>query len=84
MEKITAHCFVRMTPQKVDDVVEGIQKIPGIKYLSITAGDYDGIMEIEVDHMSELYEIYKKIEKVEGIIATNTHIVMKRYDFDTH
>lgn len=82
MEKINAHCFIRIKPGKVEDVVEGIRKIPGIKYISITAGDWDGVMEIEVEHMSELYELYKKIERVEGIVATNTHIVMKRFEFE--
>ncbi|HMF32061.1 MAG TPA: Lrp/AsnC ligand binding domain-containing protein [Candidatus Lokiarchaeia archaeon] len=81
MEKIRAHCLVKLAPQKLETVVEEIQQIPGIQNYSVITGDYDGVIDIEVDSMSDLYELYKKIEKVDGIVDTNTHVVMKRFEF---
>lgn len=79
-EKIRAHCLVKLAPQALEQVIDEIQKIPGIQNYSVITGDYDGVIDIEVDRMSELYELYKKIEAIDGIVETNTHVVMKRFE----
>jgi DNA-binding Lrp family transcriptional regulator len=43
-------------------------------------GDYDILAEIEVESSEELFELFaKKIDVIEGIVNTNTHVVMKEF-----
>jgi DNA-binding Lrp family transcriptional regulator len=81
MEKITALMFIHLVHERFEEVREKVQELPQIRRYSVVTGEYDGVIEIEVNTMSELYELYKKIDKIEGIKSTNTHIVMKRFDF---
>ena len=44
------------------------------------SGEFEGVLEIEVPRVPDLYNVFKKIDQFEGIITTNTHIVMRRFD----
>lgn len=61
-------------------VIEQFGKVPEIKKVFSLTGDYDILAEIEVESTDELYESFaKNIDKIDGIINTNTHIVMKEF-----
>lgn len=64
----------------IKPVIEELNKIPQItKVLSLT-GDYDLLAEVVVDTPEELYEIFaNKIDMIEGIEVSNTHMVMKEF-----
>jgi DNA-binding Lrp family transcriptional regulator len=64
----------------IKPVIEEIQKIPQIiKVMSLT-GDYDVLAEIIVETPEELYEIFaNKIDMINGITVSNTHMVMKEF-----
>ena len=64
----------------IKPVIEELKSIPQItKVLSLT-GDYDVLAEIVVDTPDELYEIFaNKIDMIEGMTASNTHMVMKEF-----
>ncbi|MFX0011952.1 MAG: Lrp/AsnC ligand binding domain-containing protein [Candidatus Hermodarchaeota archaeon] len=65
----------------IKKVIEEIKTIPQIKKVMSLTGDYDLLAEIEVDSTEELYEIFsEKIDVIEGIIASNTHVVMKAWE----
>lgn len=62
-------------------VLEEFKKIPEIKRVFSLTGDYDVIAEIEVESTDELYEVFgKKIDLIDGIINTNTHVVMATHE----
>lgn len=62
-------------------VIEEIRTIPEIKKVMSLTGDYDLLAEIEVETSEELYEIFsEKIDLIDGIIASNTHVVMKAWE----
>ncbi len=47
--------------------------------MSLT-GDYDVLAEIVVETPEELYKIFAdKIDMIQGIEASNTHMVMKEF-----
>ena len=73
--------FIHLHHEKSEEVLEKLQELTQIKHYSVVTGEYDGVIEIEVAQMSELYELYKRIDKIPGIKSTNTHVVMKRIDF---
>jgi len=61
-------------------VIEQFNEIPEIKKVFSLTGDYDVVAEIEVESTDELYEAFaKSIDHIDGIINTNTHIVMKEF-----
>jgi len=80
-EKIYAMCFVKLAPHALELFLTQIQQIPQITRYSVLTGEFDGVLEIEVARMPELYNVFKKIDQFEGIAATNTHIVMRRFEY---
>jgi len=65
----------------IKKVIDELKAIPHIKKVMSLTGDYDILAEIEVETSEELYEIFsEKIDMIEGIIASNTHVVMKAWE----
>ena len=74
-----ALCKLEMGVSK--KVIEELRKITQIKKIMSLTGDYDVLAEIEVDTSEELFEIFsEKIDMIQGIIASNTHVIMKAWE----
>jgi len=74
-----ALCKLEMGVSK--KVIEELRKITQIKKIMSLTGDYDVLAEIEVDTPEELFEIFsEKIDMIQGIIASNTHVIMKAWE----
>ncbi|MFX1566900.1 MAG: Lrp/AsnC ligand binding domain-containing protein [Promethearchaeota archaeon] len=64
----------------IKPVIEELKSIPQITKVMSLTGDYDVLAEIVVDTPDELYEIFaNKIDMIEGMTASNTHMVMKEF-----
>lgn len=62
-------------------VIEQFKEIPEIKKIFSLTGEYDVLAEIEVESSEDLYNSFaKKIDPIEGIIKTNTHVIMKSFN----
>jgi DNA-binding Lrp family transcriptional regulator len=62
-------------------VIEELRKIPQIKKIMYLTGDYDILIEIEVENSEELFEIFaNKIDLIQGITVSNTHVIMKSWE----
>ena len=65
----------------IKKVIEELKSVPQIKKIMSLTGDYDVLAEIEVETSDELFEIFsEKIDMIEGIIASNTHVIMKAWE----
>ena len=65
----------------INKVTTELRLIPQIKKIMSLTGDYDILIEIEVDTSEELFDIFaNKIDLIEGITVSNTHIVMKSWE----
>ena len=65
----------------ITKVIQALQSIPQIRKVMSLTGDYDVLCEIEVETSEELYEIFaNKIDIIDGIIASNTHVIMKSWE----
>jgi len=63
-----------------DDVAERIAKFPMVESLHLVSGDYDFMMEVEGESMSEVSSfISDKVAPVPEITQTVTHYVMETY-----
>lgn len=72
--------FCQIEHDAMVKVIEQFKKIPEIKRIMSLTGDYDVLAEIETETTDELYDAFaNKIDKIEGIINTNTHIIMKEW-----
>ena len=65
----------------IKKVIDELKEIPQIKKVMSLTGDYDILAEIEVETSEELYDIFsEKIDMINGIIASNTHVIMKAWE----
>ncbi len=78
---LTALIFCKIEHKAMKNVIEKLREIPQItKVLSLT-GDYDILAELNVDSTDNLYDVFEtKIDPIEGMISTNTHMVMKSWE----
>jgi DNA-binding Lrp family transcriptional regulator len=70
--------LVRISPNKVKDVVQEIQEISGVKQVHPVTGPYDAIVFIEAADMKELGKVVlAEIHSLEGVIDTTTCLVVE-------
>lgn len=73
--------FCKVEHKWMKRVVDAFKAIPEIKRVFSLTGEYDVLAEIEVESTEDLYDSFaKKIDPIEGIINTNTHVVMKSFE----
>ena len=65
----------------IKKVIEELKAILEIKKVMSLTGDYDLLAEIEVETSEQLFDIFsEKIDLIDGIIASNTHVIMKAWE----
>jgi len=73
--------FCKIKHKWMERVVEAFKAIPEIKRVFSLTGEYDVLAEIEVENTEDLYDSFaKKIDPIEGVINTNTHVVMASFE----
>lgn len=78
---VKALIFLKIKHKSMKNVLAALNKINEIKKVFSLTGDYDIMAEIEVQNTEILYESFaNKIDLIDGIINTNTHIVMKEFN----
>lgn len=75
---ISAYALVRISPNKVKDVVAEAGKIDGVKNVHPVTGPYDAIIFLEAADMKELGKVVlAEIHSLEGVIDTTTCLVVE-------
>ena len=73
--------FCKVEHHWMKRVVEAFKAIPEIKRVFSLTGEYDVLAEIEVESTDDLYDSFaKKIDPIEGVINTNTHVIMASFE----
>lgn len=74
---LNAYALVRITPNKVKEVVENIAKIKGVQQVHPVTGPYDAIVFVSAEDMKDLGKvILADIHSLEGVIDTTTCLVV--------
>ncbi len=74
---ISAYALVRITPNKVKEVVKQTGDIKGVQRVHPVTGPYDSIVFIEAEDMRELGKvILADIHSLDGVIDTTTCLVV--------
>jgi DNA-binding Lrp family transcriptional regulator len=73
---LQAYILITTEPAKVWEVAEAILKIDGVKMAHAVTGSYDVIAFIEAAKLDMLGDILGKILSIQGVLHTQTAIVM--------
>ena len=84
MVKVTI--FMKLKLGVGQRVIRELSAIPQIKEIYFITGEYDLVIMVETKDGEELEHIYtEKIEKIEGITSSNSHLIMTHWkQSDSH
>jgi DNA-binding Lrp family transcriptional regulator len=77
---VTAIVMITAEVDQIPEVAEVIAQIPGVSEVYSTTGDFDLVAIVRVRAHDELAEVIPGgLNKVPGVIATQTHIAFRTY-----
>ena len=77
---ITAIVLVTAAVDRITEVAEAIADIDGVSEVYSVAGDVDLVAIVRVRRHDELHDVIPgRLNKVEGVLATTTHIAFQAY-----
>ncbi|HWC34279.1 MAG TPA: Lrp/AsnC ligand binding domain-containing protein [Mycobacteriales bacterium] len=77
---ITAIVFTSAAVDRINEVAEAIAAIPGVSEVYSVTGEIDLIALIRVRSHEEIASVVAdKLNKVEGVVATETHVAFRAY-----
>ncbi len=74
--KVGAIIQLQVVPQQIEKVVEELQKLPVIRYVTTTTGNYQLLTQVNVRDYEELNETVKQVHQIPDITSTNVLIQM--------
>lgn len=82
-EKVSALIEVKVTPQRgvgFDKIANRIAKYSEVDSIYLLSGDYDFVVLLQGKSMREISQfVFDKLSTLEGVLATATHVVLKKY-----
>ena len=77
---ITAIVMVTAAVDRIPEVAQAIADLDGVSEVYSVAGDVDLVAMVRVRRHEDLHEaIAGRLNKVEGVLATTTHIAFQSY-----
>lgn len=77
---ITAIVRVRTAVDRVGEVAEAIADLPGVTEVYSVTGEFDLVALVRVRAHEELAQVIPgQVNKVDGVVATETHIAFRTY-----
>ncbi|MDQ2068133.1 Lrp/AsnC family transcriptional regulator [Xinfangfangia sp. CPCC 101601] len=73
---IRAIVMIELGGRNIPAAISSIKKLPGFANLSNTNGAWDMVGEIEVGTMNELNILISTVRRMEGVLKTETHILL--------
>jgi DNA-binding Lrp family transcriptional regulator len=72
---VTSYTLARVKPAKDKQVYDLVKKLPSVKEVITTYGEYDMIIKVEIDSLESLDDfVFNKLRIIEGIELTTTLI----------
>lgn len=80
MNLIKAYMVIKLSMSNTKNVIKELKQINEIKQISHLAGIYDLMLEIEAENIEVINDLLvEKIDMIDGVVDTNTFIVLKDY-----
>jgi len=77
LDFIHAYIFVRTQGGDMNRMLENAKKLKQVTSTAVVAGDYDVVMRVRVQTLDQLMKVTDKIQRINGILQTSTHIIEK-------
>ncbi|MCS7143052.1 MAG: Lrp/AsnC family transcriptional regulator [Aigarchaeota archaeon] len=74
---ITAFVSVRANPTKYERVLQELSEMPEVLEVHDVTGDYYALLKVKTRSKEDLSELLNRIGLLEGVISTETKIVLK-------
>ncbi|AFV89059.1 MAG: Lrp/AsnC ligand binding domain-containing protein [Acidipropionibacterium acidipropionici] len=72
--------LIQASSNRIPEVAQEVLALPGVSEVYSTAGHIDLIAMVRASTMEEVAEIIAdRINKVEGVVDTDTHIALRTY-----
>jgi len=72
---VISYTLARVQPSRDLDVFNQISKLPEVKEVIVTYGEYDVIIKVEVANLTDLDEfVFHRLRTIQGVEATTTLI----------
>ncbi|MDX6743199.1 Lrp/AsnC ligand binding domain-containing protein [Actinocorallia sp. A-T 12471] len=77
---ITAIVLIQTEVDQINEVAEAVVKLDGVSEVYSITGDHDLLAMVRVRHHDDLAEIIPgHLNKVPGVVHTDTHIAFRTY-----
>ena len=77
---ITAIVFVKATVDRIPEVAEAIAALEGVSEVYSVTGQIDLLVMVRVQRHDEIATVVAdRLNKVQGVISTETHIAFRAY-----
>ncbi len=71
--------FIRTESGKVQDVLENLIHVSQIRKIFTITGEYNFLIESEVERPENFVEIIEKLENFPGLIDIHSHLILKEW-----
>ncbi len=79
-EVVTAIVFVKADVARIHEVAESIAALDGVSEVYSVTGDHDLMAMVRVRRHEELNDVIPgRLNKVDGVVGTETHIAFRTY-----
>jgi Lrp/AsnC family transcriptional regulator for asnA, asnC and gidA len=86
-EEIRGNIKIKVDSKKTEGIIRGLNRLDGIWYIAHLTGALDFDVEFSVRTHLELRDLLSEINKIEGVIRTETsfrlQLIKNRYDWET-
>jgi DNA-binding Lrp family transcriptional regulator len=77
---ITAIVFIQAAVDRIPEVAEQIAQLPGVSEVYSVTGEIDLIALVRVRRHEEVADVVAdRLNKVDGVLATETHVAFRAY-----
>ena len=77
---ITAIVFISAAVDRIPEVAETIAQLPGVSEVYSVTGEIDLIAMVRVRSHEDIADVVAdRINKVDGVLATETHVAFRAY-----
>jgi len=74
---INAYILITMEPGDTDIAISEMRKIENIAKISVTAGEFDIVVRVQVKSLDKLLKVTNKIQMIDGVKKTTTQVIEK-------
>lgn len=77
---ITAIVLIKAEVDRIPEVAEAVAEVSGVSEVYSVTGEFDLIAMVRVRRHDQLAEVIPgRLNKIEGVLATETHIAFRAY-----